>query len=1347
MEPLHADPKRQASDIFRGFFYQIWQSLCLWINLEDDESLYLEGAEDIDRISPTEATTTQVKDITSKNLTLNSSEIVDAISNYWKLKQKESRKIKFQFLTTAQRGKEKKNGSIFNGVSGLDYWDICKDTQDVAPLRKFLLTISGFPQDLKDFIKNSTDEDLRDSLIRPIYWLTNEGNLEATRKKVENSLVIHGQKNDCPPNESKNAAIYLADLLWTKICEKSQDKRVLNKADFLLAFQASQTELISKNQLRMMRDHLAKQDKMMETLSDQISSAFSGPSNNSEISISVSKPYVVDKSIFVTRKVLVDDIQLRMQTLSFILIRGSSGMGKSVLSLQVVEQDRNDWERVNFRGLKGESIQEMLNGLCDYYSQKSSNVLLDDINFGDDHQIYTDSLERLVNLLISSKKKVIVTSQKQLPQQLVSKLNLAPESDFTVPKFSAKEIMDLLLLNSCPSVDIKLWIKDIELTTKSHPQLVHARIRKLKQEGWDKSKIILRTEEESKVKHEVVGQLISELPSEEARNLLLRLSILIGSFKRKNALVLAKYLPEIPTPGVIFNQLIGPYVEQETEDSYRISPLLDNAFQDNFPPEEVKALHQLAGESYLSKTLSPNDLFNIFIHGIMSGSGRIMYFAFAAFQSIGSKHKKLIYPHLELLMYIYLDKPVFENDEVLNLMFRHIQFTLAVETDNSKAALNIADVWFKEVKTFKNRGPFQKEAQSKLFPFMFFLSVFRYTDFEIPIEKCVEWIIGAYAFIKSNPEINAAFKDNPMIEVSSWRELIPEMVLTKRVNSSNIEEFMQSIPNTPEGAEFLSVINDHDTLPKRIVDNVWLDQIDSKTPNWQEALITLEAMRIFFVERKAFNIAATTIRSIALIQNEYLQDEKSARKTISEGKKQIGKHAELINYEAKMAFIKREYATALKIWKSVLPALAAQGDLTAAFAYRDAAVAAANLDKWGLAAEYFKSASIYTKTQREKIYEIQCLADYGFALWKLKKYEECIKVFAEVIDGFAKLPDPKTNLRVLGLLKMTSNTLIYIKKTLNPHYRNIGIPYTEPFPGSHSQTEFSEKLKELPLPPFITLWVFLAEVESGLNIGDTAFSKMKTIYRKLPVLFQVEAKKVEIERELKARNLYNLVDIVVEFFTLTKVSFEAENRESLIKELTPEDIEYSLRRYSSTIINILAFATLRLITKQKYEDIPHAQWIQSAKKYGLDGYKEWIEFIKCFSTMNIKEAREILKNGNAEVSLRLLAAVYILTHDEDRDSSLYAGAILTSTLKDFSIFQWDLDNDLVELLVKRWTEIASALNDLYHDKESTQILEVCKDVKIEGLKKAAKIVLAASNISYLKIDHVKEKLEGIISSQ
>ena len=83
---LKAEPKRQADDALRGYLYQIWHSVNAWLDITEDEILYLEGAEDFDRVSDGSATAVQVKN-TQHKITLRSKEVNDAINHYWELRR------------------------------------------------------------------------------------------------------------------------------------------------------------------------------------------------------------------------------------------------------------------------------------------------------------------------------------------------------------------------------------------------------------------------------------------------------------------------------------------------------------------------------------------------------------------------------------------------------------------------------------------------------------------------------------------------------------------------------------------------------------------------------------------------------------------------------------------------------------------------------------------------------------------------------------------------------------------------------------------------------------------------------------------------------------------------------------------------------------------------------------------------------------------------------------------------------------------------------------------------------------------------------------------------------------
>lgn len=118
MKELIGDPKRQAMYVLDGFSYQIWQSLLHWISLEEDEAVFLEGAEDIDHHKSDGVTMTSVK-AGAGTLTLRSKDVLETIANFWQNKHKNPTvKITLRFLSIAERGNERPNP--FGNIKGLD---------------------------------------------------------------------------------------------------------------------------------------------------------------------------------------------------------------------------------------------------------------------------------------------------------------------------------------------------------------------------------------------------------------------------------------------------------------------------------------------------------------------------------------------------------------------------------------------------------------------------------------------------------------------------------------------------------------------------------------------------------------------------------------------------------------------------------------------------------------------------------------------------------------------------------------------------------------------------------------------------------------------------------------------------------------------------------------------------------------------------------------------------------------------------------------------------------------------------------------------------------------------------
>ncbi|MEK6301824.1 MAG: hypothetical protein AABO41_14025 [Acidobacteriota bacterium] len=263
-EPLRASPKRQAVPTLRGYAYQAWQSVLTWMTLTESETLFLEGAEDLDVVFGENAVTVQIKETArSRTLTLNSSDVAQAIAHFWEhCKKNPDRRISFHLISTSSRSREQ--GDPFGGERGLDLWDRCKRAGvDLSALRAFLSSSARLPDDLCEFIAKAPDEEVRKGLISRIRWETGGQPQEDVEELIRERLIAWGHRQQLLPDECLAVLPHMYLRIWEVIVR--EENRSLRISDFATLFQDVTTDRESKSELRRLPEnprkhrHLTKQ--------------------------------------------------------------------------------------------------------------------------------------------------------------------------------------------------------------------------------------------------------------------------------------------------------------------------------------------------------------------------------------------------------------------------------------------------------------------------------------------------------------------------------------------------------------------------------------------------------------------------------------------------------------------------------------------------------------------------------------------------------------------------------------------------------------------------------------------------------------------------------------------------------------------------------------------------------------------------------------------------------------------------------------------------------------------------------------------------------------------------------
>ncbi len=483
LKELVVDKKRQAVASLKGYAYQIWQTVNMWINLKNDEVLFLESAEDIDVMGPMKTETIQVKHILSKKtVTLRSKEILEAISNFWKHQEDnpESR-IELHFLTTADRGKEK--NSPFGVNKGLDYWDSCKFSRmDINPLKSFLKKQVILPNPLLQFIKDSEESDFREHLVKRIVWNTGNKHKEYLKDLIERNICNHGDKLGIFPSESKKAIPHLLAHVWEVICREKDRK--LDYRDFLELFEKVTTQPVPGGLLK----EITKSSQQMKLINSLLDSSGLSESKT-EVRPGIEFQYLIpllSKKIE-RREKYVSELRGYLEAKGLVVLKGSTGMGKSVLARLMISEYECEWQWLNVHGMEPNHIKEILFRKAVDWSDKEDSVklVIDDLNFGPQAKVYERALEGLLFTLLSLGGKVIITTQGEIPSRILLNLEISLDRIYDVPLLSHEEISKLAMNYGCPvGRKLKTWSTIILSKTRGHPQLVHAYIKSLNSKKW-----------------------------------------------------------------------------------------------------------------------------------------------------------------------------------------------------------------------------------------------------------------------------------------------------------------------------------------------------------------------------------------------------------------------------------------------------------------------------------------------------------------------------------------------------------------------------------------------------------------------------------------------------------------------------------------------------------------------------------------------------------------------------------------------------------------------------------------------------------------------------------------------
>ncbi|UTW51907.1 hypothetical protein KFF05_00440 [bacterium SCSIO 12827] len=1073
---LVADSKRQANSSIRGYVYQAYQSILAWIRLGPDEVLYLEGAEDFDVHSNSHVTATQVKDTrTSGTVTLRSGDVVDAVNHYWEHQENNpSQRVRFRFLTTAYPGKEK--GAPFEDqVTGIEYWSLCArdETRDCKPLLAFLQKLD-LSKSLSDFLKAATISEFRERLLVRIDWDTGMRPMDGLLEDINNHLIFVGAKYGVDSFQAKKVLGSLLQEVMGLL--SSEGTRNLTYADFVSLFERVTMELVPKDEAAAIRSVGQVPGHSMLVDLGQAPNVLGAP-----------LPLLQGA---VSRRNVVERLLAALNQFGVLILRGSTGLGKTSLARLVADATRADWVWAGFRGRGATQIADQLNRAAFEIKayELPLRVVLDDLDLSAVHQ-YERELLALAFSVVNANGQLIITTQGKCPDDVLSKLWIDKGCDFEVPYLDETDIAELLFSHGLEDVDkAAKWARLIRGLTTGHPQLAHARVRNLQARGWPDpaaEEIISVPSDIDDLNTQTRKRLLSDVPNDPARVVAYRLSLVTNNFKRSTAMDVGAVDPAVNLPGEAFDCLVGPWVEAVGQDRFRISPLLNNVGKEVLPVAEQKAVHEAIAFGFIkADSISPDELGTGLIHAILAESDWAIVFLSQGIVSADEMALRAISDSVFWLSGIGLDpvRQVVANDAV-EMMLRLAQFKVLAAAKREKEAVAVIE---HVIELIGREDQPKLRAYSEVMAFVVFLSTI---NISIPparsirmLARLIEYGEQDEALADLNESVKKASLDTDTLRGLTSFQILFSFEAARISGISEFEELLQALDSIDVSVrEKLVEVLEYkgEEIAHRLVSNAWWRDASRDRLDVETALSVYEKTIESAKKWGSPSLERAAYIAISVLHDEYRNDSREALRVLDRaGEKFSASDQYLLNQRAKVLFHKRDDAAAVQMFQAVLEGTSLD-EIERAFAGRTGGIAAGRMNDWQNAEKLFRLAAEAADSTSQDSMAAGLWADTAFSLWKIGKKKDALQLYAEVLRRLEKIPE-NGSLRDRFAHAAVRHCIAWIE--LSKDALGQG-ELVEPVPGLCSTQEPREEIRERGLVDLSAVWGLLGNIDTRLGTG------------------------------------------------------------------------------------------------------------------------------------------------------------------------------------------------------------------------------------------------------------------------
>jgi hypothetical protein len=629
---------RDAWSTIRGYVYQIDLTIERWLRLLPGELLELERGEDIDTISrcllngyDRQRILEQVKH-REDAISLRSASARVAIACAAEHRETNpSATLLFRYTTNTQVAAERPSPrpdkrpliEVWEQIRAGSLLDV-DQRETLSTIRTFLKTLSC-PEDLTvntwelltRFLSEASDDQWL-SFVRCFEWGTGSPPAGAAEPRIHKILLDAGTAADqtAARQQYERLFVYVCRLLsqpGLKQLTVHDRGRLLATSswsqedrDLLTGVRALLADL--EQRMGVAEQRLDLHQALIGALTDRLGGSGEAGESHAAVTYTASVPRLdLPEPVphLSQREQSVGYLIGLLKQHTWVALHGAVGSGKTELAALVARALDTSRAWIRFRGLdiaRGclhlDSALTVLTGVPppredpdEWYAIIAQRLGTDSLLVLDDlpQVIWRDELaERMIKLAracTSSGVRLLSSSPYPLPTMFTQALGQAVLRSESMPLLSDDEVSEILRAWGAPEGRLQpAFVRLVALATRYHPLLVVAGARFLNEHGWrlgDRELTdLIQGGYAEEISAETVHRLVATVQDEQARELLYRLSLVLGSFDTETVRALAEVNPEVAHPRERLGRAVGLWVQRDAPHCYVVSPLIAAAGTD-----------------------------------------------------------------------------------------------------------------------------------------------------------------------------------------------------------------------------------------------------------------------------------------------------------------------------------------------------------------------------------------------------------------------------------------------------------------------------------------------------------------------------------------------------------------------------------------------------------------------------------------------------------------------------------------------------------------------------------------------------------------------------------------------